>query len=1013
MMVTRIVVLAGLLLSGGLSQAREPRVLRDGDVVSSSGNVGDIHHYTIELQTGDFLEISASQETGGVYLDVVGPDEVLLRQINMPELRLLDERMMLVAAQTGPHRVDVRLDERLDGQGTTQQYTLRVLAVRAATARDEARAGCFVTMQEGDQARRVQSMDSFAKAVDAFGSAAACYRALDDSLLEAIALTSKAELAALFSRYADVGIPAFERLVELHRAAGHTEGQQASLKSLMVEYEDAGRFDRARDTARAVLDLATQRGDRRTVAYAMGRASLHELYLGNYASARAAATDALDIATREQDVRVQAFALTNLARLDELAGDDSAARTRYERALRLSGNDQVVLAMTPIDLGFLYLRQGEYALAEDSFKQRLQHGGRLVQREQEARARVGLGDVQRARGDRDGARVLYDTATATLVKSTTSYRCIGEERLGRLDLDDGRLDDAERHFAAMRDVVSDSAVAQCEAPARAGLAEVALRRGAFDVAETEARTVVDLTERFREAVPSLESRALGFGALAPAFERLVDITMRRAARGDDGAGARAFAFNERSLARALLDQIAQATLDERATLPEALGRERQRVREQRQARLAELQLATRSATLKPRAAALLEEITTLDVAIRDLDARADAADGRRPGLLTPRPLDLASIQALLDEDTQLVEYALGEHQSYAWVVSPTGVQWFTLAPRADIAAAARAVQQDLLSPATADGPKGRAHRRTLARHVLEPLASALTARRLVIVATGALALVPFSALPAPAQTPVQPLVARYEIVHAPSATTLAAMRTLGTRRTAPQKAAVVFADPIFEASDPRLPAVRARGTRPPGATSAAALPRLPFSRREALAIRAAVHGDVAMFTDAAATRTRVLGNALADYRVVHFATHGLVHPEIASLSSIVLSGVDSHGKKQDPFVTLADIYEMRLNADVVVLSACSTAAGKNIPGEGPIGLARAFMYAGAPRVVASLWQVNDIATAELMRRFYRGMFIDRLTPAAALRRAQQQLAAIPRWASPYFWAPFVLQGDWR
>jgi CHAT domain-containing protein len=104
---------------------------------------------------------------------------------------------------------------------------------------------------------------------------------------------------------------------------------------------------------------------------------------------------------------------------------------------------------------------------------------------------------------------------------------------------------------------------------------------------------------------------------------------------------------------------------------------------------------------------------------------------------------------------------------------------------------------------------------------------------------------------------------------------------------------------------------------------------------------------------------------------------------------------------------------MTVRADVVVLSACSTAGGKNVPGEGVIGLARAFMYAGAPRVVASLWQVNDLATSELMKRFYHGVLIQGLTPAAALHAAQRQLAAIPRWSSPYFWAPFVLQGDWR
>ena len=172
-------------------------------------------------------------------------------------------------------------------------------------------------------------------------------------------------------------------------------------------------------------------------------------------------------------------------------------------------------------------------------------------------------------------------------------------------------------------------------------------------------------------------------------------------------------------------------------------------------------------------------------------------------------------------------------------------------------------------------------------------------------------------------------------------------------------------------------------------------------------------GQVTTFLDGQARRDRALGLALGDYRFIHFATHGIVHPEVPSLSSIVLSFVDGTGTPHDPFLTLPDIYEMRLNADLVVLSACSTAEGRHVPGEGLIGLTRAFMYAGAPRVVASLWRVNDSATAELMKRFYRGMLVEGRTAAAALRAAQEQVAAMPRWASPYDWAPFVLHGDWR
>jgi CHAT domain-containing protein len=159
-----------------------------------------------------------------------------------------------------------------------------------------------------------------------------------------------------------------------------------------------------------------------------------------------------------------------------------------------------------------------------------------------------------------------------------------------------------------------------------------------------------------------------------------------------------------------------------------------------------------------------------------------------------------------------------------------------------------------------------------------------------------------------------------------------------------------------------------------------------------------------------ATRERVLNRDLASYSVVHFATHGLINSEHTELSGIVLSLFDEQGNSQDGFLRLHDIYNLRLPADLVVLSACSTGLGKEIKGEGLVGLTRGFMYAGASSVVASLWKVDDDATAELMRHFYDAMFSKGLTPAAALRDAQLKMSQDKRWHSPYYWAGFIIQG---
>ncbi len=152
---------------------------------------------------------------------------------------------------------------------------------------------------------------------------------------------------------------------------------------------------------------------------------------------------------------------------------------------------------------------------------------------------------------------------------------------------------------------------------------------------------------------------------------------------------------------------------------------------------------------------------------------------------------------------------------------------------------------------------------------------------------------------------------------------------------------------------------------------------------------------------------------MSQYRIIHFATHGLLNSEHPELSGIVLSLVNENGQPVNGFLRLNEIYNLNLSADLVVLSACQTALGKEVKGEGLIGLTRGFMYAGSPRVVASLWKVDDVATAELMKLFYQKMLREQMRPAAALRAAKVEMWQQKRWNAPFYWAAFEIQGEWR
>jgi CHAT domain-containing protein len=300
-----------------------------------------------------------------------------------------------------------------------------------------------------------------------------------------------------------------------------------------------------------------------------------------------------------------------------------------------------------------------------------------------------------------------------------------------------------------------------------------------------------------------------------------------------------------------------------------------------------------------------------------------------------------------------------------------------------------------------------------------------------VVPDGALTLLPFATLPAPdpgrpweAPGPWEPLLVKAEVVSIPSATTLAAQRLLLRDRATAPRLAAVFADPVFSADDPRLPrrAVPAGSPRKAIAKgsgrSARGLPRgfqrLQATQEEAKKIRDLAPAKVHLDLGLDANREAVLAGRLRDYRILHFATHAVADTESPELSGLVLSQVDASGRPREGFLGLSDIYGLDLDADLVVLSGCQTALGKEVRGEGLIGLTRGFQFAGVPRVVASLWRVDDRATAELMTHFYQAMWGRHpLAPAAALREAQIALRRDSRYRDFHSWAGFVLQGDWR
>ncbi|NEP09760.1 MAG: tetratricopeptide repeat protein [Symploca sp. SIO2C1] len=273
------------------------------------------------------------------------------------------------------------------------------------------------------------------------------------------------------------------------------------------------------------------------------------------------------------------------------------------------------------------------------------------------------------------------------------------------------------------------------------------------------------------------------------------------------------------------------------------------------------------------------------------------------------------------------------------------------------------------------------------------------------------------------ETKIIPLLANNEIVNLPSATTLGIIRQeQATRKTAP-KAIAILADPVFSSDDERVTNNKQKSDRSLSQqildrsareADIGVWRRLPGTRTEAEAIMALVpDSERVQGFDFAANRQMITNPELSNYRIIHLATHGLLNSINPELSGVVLSLFDEQGNSQNGFLRLHDVFNLNLPAELVVLSACQTGLGQEVKGEGLVGLTRGFMYAGSPRVLVSLWNVSDAATAEMMKRFYRKMLEEGLSATAALRTAQLEMQQETQWKAPYYWAAFTLQGEWK
>jgi len=581
--------------------------------------------------------------------------------------------------------------------------------------------------------------------------------------------------------------------------------------------------------------------------------------------------------------------------------------------------------------------------------------------------------------------------------------------------------EASRMFREQSNQMDDSSV-------RFALGRLELNKGNYEIAEGYLRDSIEQTENVRRDLSTRLFAAAFSARVHERYEAYIECLMRKH-KSPQSEHAEVLAFEASELARAR--SLAELLRDTKTTVlvgvaPELAQKEkslRQGIRTTVDQTVSLLATNYKKADFDK----LQGELTGFREQHKRITARLRQLNPDYDKMEEPRSYSLQQIQNLVvaDDQTVLLEYFLGSKASYVWAITRNGVKVFELPKSDEITAAVRGVYQNV-SKAPAAESNGQLTEATakLAEMILRPVADQLTASRVIVVADGALNYIPFQLLPNPLASN-EPLVTRYEVINAPSASTLGQLRQEKQQRQHGTKVLAAFGDPVFasnyeqfrDSSAGEVLAANSRGTRDIEVEADKFDPNsiqpLLYTKRELKNLTDIVGAKSRVVSGFEASRETLDSLDLAQYSILHFATHGFFDPKRPEHSGFVLSTVDLMGRRQDGFITMPDVYRLHAPVDLVVLSACRTGLGEDVKGEGLIGLTRGFMYAGASSVVASLWNVDDEATAELMKNFYANMLQKGMRPAEALRSAQNTLRENPAWQSPHYWAGFVLQGEFK
>ena len=805
----------------------------------------------------------------------------------------------------------------------------------------------------------------------------------------------------------------------LWQTTGNTRGIiRSHLKVATYQYAQNS-LDEATQSNETARTLANQAGFKELEAEALVSLGFIEYRKGTWSGVTKYLWDAGKLFEADSDPFMMTRILGTIAEAYLESGQLEIALQKYEEALEYVRKSKRPRAVTIVkwSIGRILFFAGKYPEALDKFQETLREAESLKEPALLGMCHEFLGRTEAAMGNHASALQNLEAAITFYTTSDNPMEIARSRALvGQVYENSERLVEAREFYRQALQTFESHSDRLNQSATLFALGRLEMKSRNYEIAETHLRKSIEVTENMRRTSTSLDLTAAFSATVHDRYQLYVQCLMRNHREpGSTSRVAQAFEMSESARARSLAELLRVNNTDLLSNLDPELSKKerslRQRLRMKEDERVALLRKRYEKSQLEK----LDVEQEQLSTEYKNVLATINQRYPAFEQLTQPQSWNLRRIQeeVIGDDNTILLEFLLGPEKSYLWAVTRTSITSHELPSQSVITDAVKKVYELLKEPPKPEN-KNASDQATkeLAEMILSPVADQLQKQRIIVAADDALNYIPFQILPVGPNA--EPLVAQHEVINVPSASILGELRKESARRGSRNKVLAAFGNPVFANQRQDVQIASSRGIEIKGDSGdLTSIGRLFYSAREIENLREVASAEQTYAaTESDATRDQLLKLDLSQFAILHFATHGFLRPSSPENSGLVLSTLDREGKTVEGFVGLQDIYSLRAPVDLVVLSACQTGLGKDIRGEGLIGLTRGFMYAGATSVIATVWKVEDEATAELMKRFYTELLKNKKTPSEALRLAQNSIRQEPQWSAPHYWAGFTLQGEY-